>query len=267
MSQEASTQGDGLRRCSAARGAWLLLTASPARLEGLQATCFHRAWLWLMLIGLGWGILCVGLWELGGLAVRRSASLPLVSVLLVALATLTGLYRRALESLVALLSVRGAGQAIAATALMLTYVVFLLEGTGWNLNSASYLPRMLEWIRPQPWHRALLLAPVWGSWAMLLTVQFHRPDENTEACVAAFARRCGPATAAFTMGAVLMVSLWYFNHLSWWQFSIPLVTILTAASAGAWFCRAAGGLGRDPLLAVNLLTQMAFLAAYLVNRR
>jgi cobalamin synthase len=145
--------------------------------------------------------------------------------------------------------------------------VFLLEGTGWNLNGASYLPRVLEWIRPQPWYRALLLAPVWGSWAMLLTVQFHRPDENTEPCVASFARRCGPATAAFTMAATLMVSLWYFNHLSWWQFSIPLVTILSAASAGAWFCRVAGGLRRDPLLAVNLLTQMAFLAAYLVNRR
>ncbi len=267
MSEDASTQSDGREKCWALRGAWLLLTARRARLDSLQATCFQGAWLWLMLIGLGWGILCIGLWELGGLAVRRSASLPLASVLLVTLATLTGVYRRALEALAHLLSVGETGRAITATALMLTYVVFLLEGTGWNLNSASYLPRMLEWIRPQPWHRALLLAPVWGSWAMLLTVQFHRPDEKTEACVAAFARRCGPATAAFTMGAVLMVSLWYFNHLSWWQFSIPLVTILTAASAGAWFCRAAGGLRRDPLLAVNLLTQMAFLAAYLVNRR
>jgi hypothetical protein len=245
---------------------WLLV-APEERLASVQPQRFGACWFWLLLIGLTWGLATIGLWELGGLAVRRTAYLPLVSTLLVTLAGWIGLYRRGAESLTKLLSGANRPPAVMAAALVVTYFVLLLEGTGWNHDGGTYLPAGLRWLRPLPWYRALLLCPVWGSWAMLLTVQFQRPGPGTSPGVAGFARGCGPATTAFSMAVPLTLSLWYFNHLSWWQFSIPLVAILTAAAGGRILCRRAGGLRRDALLAVNLVTQIAFLAAYLVNRR
>ena len=69
------------------------------------------------------------------------------------------------------------------------------------------------------------------------------------------------------MGAVLAATLLYFHFLDWpWRLLIAGVTVFVAICGGVILCRRGGGLRRSALLAVNVLTQTAFILAYLANR-
>jgi hypothetical protein len=243
----------------------LLLLAGTSRALERRPEVLRRGWLSLLATSILWGLACIGLWELGELAVHRSTSLPLIPALLV-LGGSVLLYGRGLDELSRVGVPAGLRASTLSTLILLLWTAMLLEGLRYTYDG-SILPVYVRWLRPLPWQRALLLAPLWGGWAMLLALQFNRVTDRTEACIAQLKAGCGPATAAFTMALPLAGSLWYFNYLSWWQFTIPLVAILVAALAGRWLCQASGGLSRRPLLALNVLTQLAFLAAYLVNRR
>lgn len=243
----------------------LLLLAGTDDVLSRRPAILRRGWLWLLVTSLLWGLACIGLWELGELAVHRSTSLPLIPALLV-LAGSVLLYGRGLDELSSLGGPAGLRASTLNTLILLLWGAMLLEGLRYTYDG-TILPVYIRWLRPPPWQRALLLAPVWGGWSMLLALQFNRVAERTEPFIAQLKAGCGPATAAFSMALPLAGSLWYFNYLSWWQFTIPLVAILVAGLAGRWLCQAAGGLRRRPLLALNVLTQLAFLAAYLVNRR
>jgi len=123
-----------------------------------------------------------------------------------------------------------------------------------------------QWLRPRASYRPLLLGPLWGAWAMLIMPQFSRANKDTEPAIAAYADGCGPAKAAFMMAFPLAGSLYYFNHLSWWQISISALAVLSATVGGLVICKATGGLKGRSLLAVNILTQLVFYFAYLTNR-
>ena len=68
------------------------------------------------------------------------------------------------------------------------------------------------------------------------------------------------------MAVPLIGSVIYFNYLPWTQLSIPAVAVAAAVLSGWGLSRRAGGLRRRTLLAVNILTQLAFLGAYVANR-
>lgn len=245
----------------------LLLAAPDDALSAEPPGRFRHAWAGLMVLGLAWGVGMAALWTWSGWLFGWYSGMPLMPAAAVLAAVTLWMYRRSLLALSRLLGGREAAPAVVAT-LTAVLALALLGLRGWNEDGfPPALPQLLQGLWPRASCRTLILMPLWGAWAMLITAQFRRPTDRTEPAVAAFARGCGPLSAAGSMGVLLAVTIRQFDYLPWWQLSIPGVTIAVAIAGGLGLCRRAGGLKRSALLAVNLLTQTAFLLAYLANIR
>ncbi len=247
------------------RPGYALLTASEERLGGLDPQRFAHAWIGLAGWSLLWGLAAAGLWSGAWWVFEDEYGVPVLSAGGVLVVGLLWPYRRAGAAVTAVLGGSDAGSRGVSAAVLVAVLALLLLGLkGRDL----YLPRVppaWAWAAPAPFLRVLILAPLWGAWAMMIVPQFCRPGPGTAPAVAAFARGCGPVTAAGAMGAVAAVTTLYMSYLPWWQLSISGGTIAAALLAGWLLCRRAGGLTRDALLAANLLTQIAFLLAYQAN--
>ena len=245
----------------------MLLTAGPERLAAEPPRRFTHAWAELMIVSLVWGLATVGIWaaawKLFGEPMGR-----LMPAVAVAEAFTLWPFRRALMGTVEILL--GADSSLRAMAcsifvLVLTLAMLSLQPDYYRRDADLHW--VIAWFRP--WvkiYRPLILMPLWGAWAMLITPQFCRPRPNTEPAVAAFAQSCRPVAAAAVMGLLLAATITYFNFLPWAQLAISGATIFAAIAAGMIFCRKTGGLTRRALLAANISTQMVFLLAYLVTR-
>jgi len=249
------------------RPAYMLLTARDERLAASEPTRFHRAWWGVMVLSLAWGLVQVavwgGAWRLFG---ERTGILFIPTVVTVAVFALWP-FRRAVVSLAEVLAGRSpTARGVAACILLMTLAFCLLDlRPGYHFENR--LPAILTWLRPYDvLYRVLLLAPLWGGWAMLIVTQFCRPGERTEPAVAQFAGGCGPVASVACMGVLLAGTITYFNYLAWTQLSIPAAAIVAAVAGGPVLCRFGGGLTRRTLLSVNLATQIVFLLAYLANQ-
>ena len=250
------------------RQGYLLLTAGDERLAQEEPGQFEGAALGLMLLSLGWGLAAIGAWGAAWMLFGDFGLLIMPSLAAAAVMVLWP-FRRAAVSLAGRLG-GSDPTARGMTAAMLTLVLVLtLLRLNPDVYAAEYsLPWWLAWLRPQTKiYRVLLLMPLWGGWAMIATAQFCRPNGLTEPTVAAFARGCGPIRTAMSMGLLLAATIIYFGYLPWWQLSISGAAAASAIAGGWTFSRLCGGLRRDALLAVNLLTQLVFLLAYVANRR
>jgi len=250
------------------RPSYMLLTASDERLADAAPERFARAWMGLMGLSLLWGIAMAYLF--GG---ARSLFGDVTGMLVIPAATVTALtvmwlYRRAVVDLARAI-VRGRAEQIApgAAAITLVLALAMLGLESWQPDYSDSMPWFLHWI-PRTMFRPLILAPLWGAWAMLITLQFCRPTERTEPAVAALARGCGPLTAAMCMlvpfaATVFSFRPFYSTHDRWQHLIIPSLTALTAIAGGWLFCRLDGAPMRRGLLATNMLTQLVLILAYL----
>ena len=157
----------------------------------------------------------------------------------------------------------------AAITLLLALAMLGLESR--EPDYSDSLPWFCHWI-PRTMFRTMILAPLWGAWAMLITLQFCRPAEQTEPAVAALARGCGPLTAVMCMALPFVATVWSFRLFTyahdWLQHLIIPGTTVLAAIVGGWlFCRLDGAPTRRGLLATNMLTQLVFILAYLSTIR
>ncbi|MGC9455487.1 MAG: hypothetical protein ACP5HU_11590 [Phycisphaerae bacterium] len=250
------------------RPGYMLLAADDHRLSAEPAQRFRWAWVELMLLSAAWGVASALLWELCANTFGwYSTDFPLIPAAAVLTVTVLSLYRRAITATAELLGGKQqAGTSAAAAIIVVVMALILLGLRSWQPDWPVHMHPWLQWLRPRTMYRPLVLAPVWGAWAMLITPQFRRPDAGTEPQVAQFARGCGPFAAAVCMAAPLTGSIVYFNHMPWTQLGISATAVLTAVAGGQILCALGGGLRRRNLLAANLLTQMAFLLAYLANR-
>ena len=256
----------GRRRSRLARlPSLMLLTAGDEALATEPPQRFARSWIGLMVVSVLWGLLNVALWDGVSRSIASSSGLPLLPAAAVLMAAALVLCRRGLLALGGFIAGRE-GASLAAMLIALLWLVCLLDLPGPVPGYSPMLPPQWQWLRPLPWYRVLLLAPLWGGWSMLIVAQFCRPCGQTEPAVAAMVRGCGPAAAALSMAIPLAATLWYFNHLSWWQPTISMAVVAAATVGGLLLCRRAGRLDRSVLLAVNVLTQIVFVMAYLVNR-
>ncbi len=250
----------------ARRPGYMLLTAGDEAIAAEPPERFRLAWLEIMAISLGWGACAPELysWTWGSFA--SPTGLTFVPVAIVLAVGMGWLYLRSVLALAEVLGGEGPGRSVAAAVIVAIWTLFLLDLKAYDPDFPYYLPHMLQWLRPRMMFRALLLAPLWGGWAMLITCQFCKPGERTSAPVAAFARGCGPLTATAVLAVLLPVTVLYFNHLPWTQLGISATAVIVAGAGGAVLCRIRGGLCRRALLAANMLTQMGFMLAYLANR-
>lgn len=245
------------------RPSYMLLAASDDELSRQPPQRFVHAWWGLLLLSLAWGVALACLWA-GAWAVfaHSSTSLHLIPALSFVLATTLWLYRPATLSLAEAL----AGRDARSLGVSVVVVSLLLAGIGLpggGVRSSLHLSVWWQWLQPYPEYRVLILAPVWGAWAMLVTCQFRKPCDQTEPAVVALARGAGPIVATASMGALMAASLCWLNFLPWTRVLIPAVAAVVATVGGPVLCIRAGGLKRSALLAGNLLTQFAFWMAYL----
>ena len=241
----------------------MLLTASDKRLAGAAPEAFRRSWFGLMVLSGLWGAamayLYGAVWSLFG----EVTGMPLMPAAAITVATAGWLYRRAVVDLACTLAGskgRQAGPVVSALVVLLVLAMLGLKSR--EADWPDYLPWFMHWI-PRTMYRTLILAPLWGAWAMLITVKFCRPARQTEPAVASFAAGCGPMTAAACLLVPLVPTLYAYRVWGWGCLGIPAATI-SAATIGGWLvCRRTAGLTRSGLLATNMLTQLVFILAYL----
>ena len=255
------------RRFSGQPG-YRLLTASSASVRDEPPGRFRRAWAQLMLISLLWGVFLAWLWGTALTVFDFFSGIPLIPAAAVVAATALWVFRRSLLAWSRCLG--GADPRVQDLVATVTVVTLALVLLGLKRSSDTdvvrWLPLAWRWVFPMVVQRVLILAPLWGAWGMLVTCQFCKPTDDTEAPVAAFAKGCTPPAAAVAMVLPLAGTLMYLYFLGWWRLMVPGVTGLGAILGGVLLCRATGGLTRRALLANNLLTQLLFLLAYLATR-
>jgi len=203
-------------------------------------------------------------WSLANLLFNTTSAIP---ALLASAAMLLGPTRQPLTSLARLTSRQAESRSLTLAVLAVGLVVLIQEIRVPVPCTEGWLWAGLAWVRPFEQHyRVLILAPLWGAWAMIVTPKFCRPGDHTDPATRTLANSCGPVLSAALLTVPLGLTVFYFQWMGWWTF-IPAGTALAAALLAPAGCRRlGGGLGRSGLLAANGLTQIAFLLAYLVGR-
>jgi len=252
----------------AARPSNSLLTTSQERFAARPPERFAGAWAGMMILSLLWGVLLSVLWGLSWRLFKEPANILFTPAAITVAVFVLWPYRlgtTALVEIVAGPSVTFRAMVSALFVAVLTLCFLGLSGT--HYHSEKSLPAFLAWARPAAeLYRVLILMPFWGGWAMLITGQFCRPNQYTEPAVSAFVRGCGPLAATACMLPPALLTWAYFHFLQGWEISISAVTIVAAIAGGIVLSRRTGGLKRCTLLAGNVLTQLAFVLAYLANR-
>ncbi len=251
--------------------AFAYLTASDS---GLERLCFDRQMkisAELMIISLVWGGILAWLWDAVFHITWTVFGILnwVIPAVVCAAAIGAGLYRQGLIGLVRTLTgdrlifkLLGAGAVIFALSAVLNYS-FHLSNPDW----ATQLPVHLRWLWPRPICRMLIVAPVWGTWAMMVLGQFHRPDEQTDLPTEKFIESVKPIAAAGYLVLPFAMTLVFLKYLPVWREYIPPVAAATAAFGGGTLIKKRlGSVNRQVLLATNFLTQLALLAGYLLVR-
>lgn len=249
--------------------AFLYLAGSRRRLEAGPPERFARTAWAMVLLAMAWGLLLAGIWDLTYHLTWARRLDWVVPAALCGAAIVLGPFRPAAAALLGTvlpnrwwLTWPALAALAALAALMLNHAVRY-----WDPDWPRQLPPAWGWLWPRALYRVLLLMPLWGVWGMLGVGQFHRPGERTDAPTRRLAETTGPLTAAIALALPLAGSFIYLMFL--WtpmRFAPPAAAILAALGGGSAICRLKGGLCREALLATNLLTQLAFLAAYLAVR-
>jgi len=256
---------DLLRRFAAAA---LFVVGSRRRLRRRPPEDLSGAGARLMLLGAGWGLALVGIWQ-----ATYDLTYPLWFIWVVpsaacAAATLL-VYHRGFAALARPpTSPRPWLTLPAAAVLAAAWAHMLNEGVRyWDPDWPVQAPRALAWLWPRAVCRVLLLAPVWGSWSMLVLGQFHRPGPKTGPHTRVLAATTGPLAAAAWLALPLAGSFVYLMFVPLpWRFLPPAAAVAGALGGGTLMVRARGGLTRDALLAANVAAQTLFLLAYLLVR-
>lgn len=256
----------GLPRWAGQRPAYLLFVAGDEELSRQPPERFERAWLETMLLSLIWGWAAVQIWSLTWSVFGDYSGIPLMPVASVLTVMVLWPYRRGVLALAEVVCPKEGHRPMAVGVILAGMVLMWLGLKSWNPDFPTHLPPAWQWLRPRTMFRALMLAPLWGGWSMLVACLLCKPSAATPPAVSAYARGCSPPAAAAVLAVVLSATIVYFNHLPWRQLSISVVAMVVAAVSGPVICRQRGGLDRNVLLGANLLTQLAFLLAYLANR-
>lgn len=248
------------------RPGYMLLTASQARLAAEDPNRFRYAWWELMLASVLWSLASVVIWGAAWAVFRDQIWLLMPAAVTTTVFALWP-YRNSILALAEALGGRdAAGRSLAATLVVLLLCLSLAAMRGHIDWYKGGLPAWIAWVLPDyVTYRILALMPLWGGWAMLVPGQFCRKAADAEPAVTAMYARAGAMVTAGTMGVILAVTILFLRHTAWTQATVSASAIATAVIGGMVLCRLLGGLRRSTLLAVNVLTQLAFLLGYLAS--
>lgn len=231
---------------------------------------------WGLLVGLAWMTVFRVAWRIfGDPEFTRVRALPALAVVLLECA-LTGYLLIVGLSRTAGNSPRHDGPAVSnahaerATLILIlavmahvALIVSLPERIGWypaHDDWRSYLNPLY----PQVTYRPLLLAPLWGRWAMLLAAGVGRAAPDADELTRALCRAVRPARVLRALLAPLALFAIYMNREGqFFQGLIAsLIVFLAVYLTALVLARRWGGQTRDTIHASGAIGQMAFLAAY-----
>lgn len=282
----AATRGSpfgGPRTFFAALEYLLTCNVPKGRVEPVNVTALVR---WILpislLIGLAWAGVFRATWRLYG----EVAGIPIIPALFVVLleAFVTGRYlplalARVVDRFDAGESGRGAVPEIddlsspprlrgTLVLLLIVLVQFVFVGSLRNYN--PWWPPQDDWrhyfnfLYPRPIYRPLLLAPLWGRWAVLLAATIGRTAEQADSATVAICRSMTPGRLLRLAVLPLLLSCIYFSREQ--NFLIGAVIGLAVFAISFIACvlmaRRLGGQSRTTLLATGQVAQIAFLAVY-----
>jgi hypothetical protein len=251
-----------------ARPSYLLLTANDEQLSSQDPRRFARAWPGVMILSLAWGALLAAIWGLSWWLFKEPANILFTPAAVTVAVFVLWAFRRGTCALAEIIAGRGAtSRAVVAALLVAVLTLCLLGLSSSHYHHENMLPGFLAWGRPKiELYRVLVLMPLWGGWATIISGQFCKPTEETEPAVAEFVRGCSPVAATACMLPPALLTWAYFHFLNGWEISMSAAAIVTAIAGGAALAHRTRGLKRSTLLAANVLTQLAFVLAYLANR-
>jgi len=249
--------------------AYMILAADEETLRNSNPRRYTFGWAGLMILSLFWGIASIGIWSACYWLFSRFSEIPsLLPALAISAFFCMWIYRNGLLAISdILLARRQNAKPVMLTLITVGLIIVLISLRGGDSLQDFYLPASVQWLRPFEKHfRVLLLAPLWGAWAMMIAPKFCKFSPAIEPAMSAFAGGCGPVVSALTMALPLGGSLFYFHFLGWLGIIIPLATVISAIGGTILLCRLGGGVSRGSLVASNVLTQVVFMLAYLAAR-
>lgn len=154
-------------------------------------------------------------------------------------------------------------------------VLILSVVTQWTLLVS--IPRVTPWwpppeewrsyfnfLYPQPIYRPLLLAPLWGRWAILLAGSIGRTARSAEPSIASLCAALTPGCVLRNALIPIILTCVYFSRERNFMIGavIGLVVFAIAYLAGVRLAHRFGGQNRLTLLAAGQIAQVTFLAVY-----
>ncbi len=155
--------------------------------------------------------------------------------------------------------------------LMLVLIVLTQFGMIASLrNYNPWWPPNDDWrhyfnfLYPNPIYRPLLLAPLWGRWAILLAACIGRTAERADPDVVAISRAMTPGRLLRHAILPLLLSCIYFSRERNFLIGAVIALVVFAVSyvACVLMARQLGGQTRTTLLATGQVAQIVFLATY-----
>ncbi len=245
----------------------MLTLASDDALAAELPRRLGPAWLGVLGWGVVWGVTLMAAWSLTAIYFGSVTGLWIMPAVAAAVMLGLGTSRRLIsEAAQTLLGGDVTARAVFACSLLIVLALGLIAGRSPNSHEDVYgvLPNWFGWVRPAEYEaRILFLMPLWGAWSMLITSQFCRCCDCTEAAIKAFRKGCGAVAATFSLALPWACTWFYFGYMGW-----NLLTLAGSATGGAvvigiLMCRYGGGLTRRTLLTTNLLVQFLVLVVYI----
>jgi len=231
-----------------------------------------------LLIGLGWALTYRAAWHLFGEVVAGVRFMPATTVWLLDTAFFGSMLAVAVARVAhAWTSRQRAGgepstaddaSAIGVLALVAVLVVkwamlvSLPMGMPWW---PSDWRRWFNFAYPRPIYRPLLLAPLWGRWAILLAAGIGRTARSCDPATTSLCRAMRPSFTLTALLGPMFLSAVYCSRQGNRLIGVVLgLMVLGISFAGAvTLARKFGGQTRWTLLAAGQLAELAFLACYL----
>jgi len=147
--------------------------------------------------------------------------------------------------------------------LKLMLLVAIPQGiSGWP--AADDWRSHFNWVYARPHYRPLILAPMWGRWAMLLVGSIGRLRDRSDIQLTRF---CGSLSATLVllwMVPVTVLTAIYCGRLGRWMFGCIIACIVLAGTYlyAVIAAHRQGGQTRDSILGAGLLGELIFLVAY-----
>ncbi|MCK4659696.1 MAG: hypothetical protein KAV82_09275 [Phycisphaerae bacterium] len=121
-----------------------------------------------------------------------------------------------------------------------------------------------NWMYAHPHYRPLILAPMWGRWAMLLVGSIGRLRDGNDAGLSRF---CGSLSATLMLVYMIPIAVLtaiFCGHRGRWMFGgiISCVVLAGTYLYGVISARRQGGRTRDSIVGAGLIGELIFLIAY-----